>query len=146
MFHMLDADSPASRLQTEPPPNCKKQNGVGDERVGRDPRQRLFEVFGLVTGGLWCPFGRSSVYASICVVDLSSVNVSMPRWLWWMRMISRVPSKRRLMTCDRWCNPNRRGDMGVSHTVGGDQQNLVFRREVPLSRTGLQATWADNRT
>src|ERR1035437_2777560 len=57
MFHMLDADSPASRLQTEPPLNCNKLNGVGDERVGRDPRQRLFEVFGLVTGGLWCPFG-----------------------------------------------------------------------------------------
>ena len=69
--------------------------GVGDEGAGLDPGDRLADVLVGVgerlqrrTGG-GCRSRRGS-----CAFTSSSVNVTMPQSVWWMRMISRVPSRR----------------------------------------------------
>ena len=72
-----------------------------DERAGLDAGDRLPDV-GLEIGerlGDQC--GLIPTSAWIEALNSSSVNVSIPQSVWWMRMISVVPSSRWLIVSER---------------------------------------------
>jgi hypothetical protein len=74
---------------------------VRDERAGLDPLDRLPHVLVEVGEGLGGPPGLIPVSSWIERLNSSSVKVSMPQSVWWIRIISRVPSSRWLIASER---------------------------------------------
>ena len=92
-----------------------------DERRCLDPRDRLAHISVEIAERLGCPLrldARSR--RSIEVLNSSSVNVSMPQSVWWMRMISSVPRSR--------CEIAQRSDLVVGHHAAGvaDHVRVAF--------------------
>ncbi|GAA1852444.1 hypothetical protein GCM10009836_35660 [Pseudonocardia ailaonensis] len=74
---------------------------VRDEGVGLDPGDGLADVLVEVREGLGRPLGLDAGVVLMDFLKPSSVKVSIPQSVWWIRMISCVPSRRWLMASER---------------------------------------------
>ena len=83
--------------------------------------------------------GLIPVSAWMLALKSSSVNVSIPQSVWWMRMISRVPSSRWLMVSDR-ISSSVTTPPALRMTCASP--SLRPRMPYTLSRASMQATTA----
>ncbi len=84
------AQAPVAHVVDEP----RTESFLRDERAGLDPRDRLADILVEVAEGLGGPVGLDAGLVLDLALKWSSVKVSIPQSVWWMRMISSVPNSR----------------------------------------------------